>query len=77
MRLMKRSPTCAPFEVVEERVLAMHDGLLEGPLDEVVVQRRARLAEEEGERRPMLDEVGDGLHRAPNSARREGRRAGR
>jgi hypothetical protein len=34
---------------IEQRILAMQDGLLQGPLADVVVERRSGLAQEERE----------------------------
>ena len=60
IRLMNMSPTRAPFcRLVEEGVLAMQDRLLQRPLAEVVVQRRAGRVKEQRQLLPVLEHVAD------------------
>ena len=44
----------------EEGVLAMQDGLLQGPLADVVVQRGTRFSEKQGALFPVPEHVRDG-----------------
>ena len=58
MRLMNRSPTSAPFcGLVEQSILAVEDGFLEGSLADVVVQRGPGHVQEQGELVPVLAHV--------------------
>jgi hypothetical protein len=47
--------------LVEERILAVEDRFFQGLFANVVVQRRSRLAKEEGELFPVFEHVAEGL----------------
>lgn len=51
--------TCAVRRPIEIGVFAVQDRTFQTPLDNIVVQRRAGLAEKERERLPMREEVSD------------------
>ena len=49
------------FGLEEERIFAMKDGPFEGLLAEVIVQRRSRNSQKQGQGLPMLEHVSDGF----------------
>ena len=51
----------AVLRLVAERVFPVEDGHLQGAFADIIIQGRARLAEEQGERFPVLDHIMEGL----------------
>lgn len=52
---------CPMFGLKKQRILAMEDSPFEGLFADVIIQRRPRNPQEEGQRLPMLEHIGDGL----------------
>ena len=49
---------------IEQRIFAVQDGLLQCPLADIVIERGARFAQEQRQRFPVLQQVGDRLAQA-------------
>ncbi|HEY7309258.1 MAG TPA: hypothetical protein VH643_07885 [Gemmataceae bacterium] len=56
---MTRSPTRAVLGLVEQRILAMQDGFLQGPLAHVIIQRGTRVTQEQRQLLPVPERVAD------------------
>ena len=55
---------CAMLGLVEERVFPVEDGLFQGLLADIVIQGRSGDSQEQGQRIPVLEHIGDGLSQA-------------
>jgi len=54
----------AVFGLVEQTIFPVEDGLFQGLLADVVVQGRSGDSQEQGQRIPVLEHIGDGLPQA-------------
>ena len=52
---------CAVFGLVEQTIFPVEDGLFQGLLTDIVVQGCSRDSQEQGQRIPVLEHIGDGL----------------
>ena len=54
----------AVFGFVEQTIFSMEDGLFQGLLADIVIQGRSGGSQEQGQRIPVLEHIGDGLSQA-------------